>query len=164
MIGKVLGKNPSGEDLVKIKRSPNFRNGTFHNLSATQITLKEASFFKMLYNFLNKPQSATPPKALPSVKTDLRSLHSEKPVIVWFGHSSYLIKYKESNILVDPIFSGSASPVSAFANSFPGSDIYSPEDFREIDTMILTLNQWVESLSLSQVTENQEIKKQNLLA
>ncbi len=138
MIGKVLGKNPSGEDLEKIKRSANFRNGIFQNLSATEITLKEASFFKMLANFLNKPESSSPPKTLPSVKTDLKSLPSEKPVLVWFGHSSYLIKYKGINILVDPIFSGSASPVSGFAKSFPGSDIYSPDDFPEIDIMILT--------------------------
>lgn len=135
---KVFGKKPSGASLEKIKKSPNFSEGAFQNLSPTEITLKNVSFFKMMKDFANKPKSAVPPVPLPSIKTNLVTLPSALPVIVWFGHSSYLIKYQGIVILTDPVFSGNASPFPFFGKSFPGSDIYSPDDFPEIDIMILT--------------------------
>lgn len=138
MIGRALGQNPAGEDLRQIRDSINYRDGAFQNLKPTEITLKEASFFKMLRDFINKPKSASPPISLPGIKTDLRSLNSEEPVLIWFGHSSYLISYKGTTILVDPVLSGNASPVSFFAKSFAGTDIYTADDFPHIDVMILT--------------------------
>jgi L-ascorbate metabolism protein UlaG (beta-lactamase superfamily) len=62
-----------------------------------------------------------PNKILPYIKTDLKRLHSDEPVIVWFGHSSYLIKVNGKTILVDPVFSGNASPVSFMMKAFNGS-------------------------------------------
>lgn len=59
-------------------------------------------------------------------------------MLIWFGHSSYLISYKGTTILVDPVLSGNASPVSFFAKSFAGTDIYTADDFPHIDVMILT--------------------------
>lgn len=138
MFNKVLGKNPSGKDLEHIRQSPNYSRGVFHNQSPTEVMIKEASLTRMLSDFATKPKSTKPPRPIPSVKTDLKALRSENPVVVWFGHSSYLIKYKGVSILVDPVFSGSASPVPAFARSFPGSDVYKPDDFPEVDVMILT--------------------------
>jgi len=79
-----------------------------------------------------------PPKPLPSVKTNLQSLTGDKPIIVWFGHSSYFIHIKSMNILVDPVFSGHASPFSFTGKSFKGSDVYRADDFPDIDLLILT--------------------------
>lgn len=47
---------------------------------------------------------------IPFVKTNLKDINGDIPGIVWFGHSSYLIKSKELTILVDPVFGGHASP------------------------------------------------------
>jgi L-ascorbate metabolism protein UlaG (beta-lactamase superfamily) len=55
-----------------------------------------------------------------------------------FGHSSYLIKHKGITVLVDPVFSGHASPFSFSVKAFPGSDIYKPEDMPDIDMLIIT--------------------------
>lgn len=65
-------------------------------------------------------------------------LTDDKPTIVWFGHSSYLIKSKGITILVDPVLSGNASPVSFFGKSFKGSDAYNVEDLPPIDICIIT--------------------------
>lgn len=137
MLG-VFGKTPSGRELQLIRNSPNYRNGSFQNLSPTEIILKEASFFRMMRDLINKPESASPQYSLPTVKTDLKAISSDKPVIIWFGHSSYFISYRNTNILVDPVFTGHASPLPFFAKSFPGTDIYSPDDFPQIDILILT--------------------------
>ncbi len=104
----------------------------------TDMMLKDTSFPKLIWDSFNKPASVRPPKILPSIKTDLKSLPDEKPVIVWFGHSSYLIKSKGFTILVDPVLQGNASPVPFFGKPFPGSDVYSLSDLPAIDLVLLT--------------------------
>lgn len=124
-------------------KSPNFKNGTFHNLSPTEVMSKDASFLKILLRFFNKPKSVNPPRPLPSVKTDLLHLvASDNPVIVWFGHSSYLIHHKGLNILVDPVFSGHASPVPFMVKAFPGTDAFKVSDLPPIDILIITHNHY----------------------
>lgn len=91
---------------------------------------------------LNRPRGIRPSKELPSVKTDLKSLNSELPVVIWFGHSSYLVHCRGINILVDPVFSGHASPFSFMVRAFPGSDIYKPGDLPKIDMVIITHNHY----------------------
>jgi L-ascorbate metabolism protein UlaG (beta-lactamase superfamily) len=134
----VFGKEPSGARLERIMKSPNYKDGAFQNLTQTVVMREGASYIKLIMEGLNKPATVTPDKTIPSVKTDLKNLPSEKPAIVWFGHSSYLIKSRGINILVDPVFSGTASPVSFFGNSFKGTDVYTPEDMPEIDLLIIT--------------------------
>jgi L-ascorbate metabolism protein UlaG (beta-lactamase superfamily) len=46
------------------------------------------------------------------------------------------------NILVDPIFSGFASPLPFLIKAFPGSDVYHPEDMPPIDLLIITHNHY----------------------
>jgi L-ascorbate metabolism protein UlaG (beta-lactamase superfamily) len=35
-----------------------------------------------------------------------------------------MIKHKGLTVLMDPVFSGNASPVSFFGKAFPGADVY----------------------------------------
>ncbi|WP_373056726.1 MBL fold metallo-hydrolase [Zunongwangia sp. H14] len=132
-----MGKNPEGERLERMEKVSNFSNGKFQNVQPTQVS-PEASMLSILKDFINKPQSVTPSKELPNVKTNLKALSLDKPVIVWFGHSSYFIDFNGFRILIDPVFSGNASPVSFFGKSFPGADQYEIEDFPDIDLLIQT--------------------------
>jgi len=135
---KIFGKNPDAKATEKIKNSANYKNGAFQNLSHTEVMRKGASYPKMIKDFLNKPKDTTPQQRIPSIKTDLKNLDDKEPVIVWFGHSSYLIKHKGITVLVDPVFSGHASPFSFSVKTFPGSDIYKPADMPDIDMLIIT--------------------------
>jgi len=137
MLLKVFGKNPSGDELKKVEASPNYQDKGFKNLMLTNL-MENVSMFPILWKFMNKPKNTVPPKPLPSVKTNLKSLPDGATVIVWFGHSSYLIKINGKHILVDPVFSGHASPFSFSAKSFPGTDVYAVEDFPEIDVLIIS--------------------------
>jgi len=58
--------------------------------------------------------------------------------LVWFGHSSYFIQINQKRILVDPVFSGSASPIPNTIKSFEGTDIYSAKDLPEIDYLFIS--------------------------
>lgn len=134
----VFGKAPSGARLERIQQSANYLKDQFQNAVPTEVTLKGVTLFKMLSDYRHRPLDTKPDHALPSVRTDLRALPSDLPAIVWFGHSSYLLKIKGVSILVDPVFSGNASPVSFFAKAFPGADVYGVDDLPEIDIVVLT--------------------------
>jgi len=135
---KIFGRNPEGRELEKIKNSPQYRDGSFQNQTETVVTVENASFLQIMWRFMNKPADTKPPKKIPSVITDLKSLDQDKAVIIWFGHSSYLIYINQKNILVDPVFCGHASPFSFTARSFDGADVYSVGDFPDIDLLLLT--------------------------
>ena len=134
-----FGKAPTGERLQRILKSPNYRDGSFQNLVPTEMSLKDVSFFKVLWEFLRKPANTIPAKAVPFVRTDLGVLPDDTVSVVWFGHSSYLLKINGVNILVDPVFSGNASPFRWFAKAFPGTDSYGVDDMPDtIDILLLT--------------------------
>ena len=65
-------------------------------------------------------------------------LKAEDPLLVWFGHSSYLLRINGKNFLIDPVFSGNAAPLSFMVKAFPGANAYHPADMPEIDYLILT--------------------------
>jgi len=135
---RAFGSNPSGKYVETIKASPHYQNGVFQNISPTDSLVKGASFLKIMWRFFRKPKNTAPPKPLPSIKTDLKSLKGDRPVIIWFGHSSYFINISGTTILVDPVLSGYASPFSFTGKSFKGSDVYTVDDFPDIDILILT--------------------------
>ncbi|MBS1660444.1 MAG: MBL fold metallo-hydrolase [Bacteroidetes bacterium] len=122
MLFPVFGKVPTGKRLERIQKSRHYDGKEFKNLSPTTVSVKGVSFFKVLWEFMHKPKSAVPSKPVPVVKTDLGGL--EDGSIVWFGHSSYLLKLGGKVVLVDPVFSGNASPFKWFAKEFAGTEAY----------------------------------------
>ncbi len=134
-----FGKNPSGERLARIQKSAFYKDDSFKNLSFTPDLVENTSYFEVLRDFLfKKSKNIEPTQKLPSVKTNLQTLSSEKPQVIWFGHSSYLIKMNGKTILLDPVFSGSASPFSFMTKNFAGSNIYKVEDLPEIDILMIS--------------------------
>lgn len=134
-----FGKLPSGRRLERIRKSVQYREGNFHNIQETQMLSEEASYPKMIANYFKKIEGREPSTALPSVKTDLKSIPATYPVIVWFGHSSYLIKIGGKNILVDPVFSNYASPLEFLGKKgYPITHPYSVDDLPDLDVVILT--------------------------
>ncbi len=135
---KITGKLPSGKHLQQLKSSPNYKEGAFQNQSPTPMKPEGISYWKMMREFFKKHPDTAPAAKLPFIKTDLVKLNSTEPVIVWFGHSSYLLRIHGKNFLVDPVFSGNAAPVSFMVKAFPGSNEYKADDMPVIDYLILT--------------------------
>ena len=101
-----FGKMPSGERLVKIKQSPNFRDGAFQNQSVTPNFTGGATYEKVLKQVLfGRPERSKPSDEIPSMKTDLLNLDPHENCLVWFGHSSYFMQVDGKRFLVDPVFS-----------------------------------------------------------
>lgn len=138
-----FGKTPSGERKQRVENSPNYKDGKFQNLSDTPQLTGEDGFVGSMYNFLfKKNKRVEPADAIPSIKTDLKILDRKEDILVWFGHSSYFIQIDGKRILVDPVLSGAASPVSFVNKPFKGSDIYRPSDIPEIDYLVISHDHW----------------------
>lgn len=135
---KRLGKQPRGERLERIRGASNYKDGKFQNVEPTSVNPDNVPFYRIMREMISRPKTVTPSEELPHKKTDLKTISSEKLTVVWFGHSSYFLKYKNFTILVDPVFSGNASPVKFFGKAFKGTDVYSAIDFPEIDLLIQT--------------------------
>src|SRR6187549_2587877 len=103
MILHKLGATAKGARLERIKKSPHFRNGTFHNVHHTPQLTEGATIPRILYGFLfGKSERKIPTGAIPTIHTDLFLLPRGEDVLVWFGHSSYFIQVDGLTFLVDP--------------------------------------------------------------
>lgn len=113
-----FGRIPRGERLARIERSPNYRDGAFRNIHETPLMTSDKGRLQGLLDFVFKDKTGLQPDtALTVVKTDLRQINPEEDVLVWFGHSSYLVQVDGKRVLVDPVFC-MASPVSFINKPF----------------------------------------------
>lgn len=138
-----FGKHPSGSRLERIKKSPNYKNGSFNNKSFTPQLAENVSMSKLMWKFLfGKKVRVKPSQKFNLTKTDLKNLDPDENIYVWMGHSSYFLQIDGKKILVDPVFSGSASPIATTTRSFAGTDIYSTEDIPQLDYLIISHDHW----------------------
>ena len=138
-----FGEHPKDERLHKIQSLKNYRNKKIENLNHTPVMAEGVSYRKVMSDFFLKPKPNSKPKfTLPSKKTNLKTLSADEHVVIWFGHSSYFLQVDGKKFLIDPVFSGAASPIAITTKSFAGSDIYSLEDMPDIDYLIITHDHW----------------------
>ena len=122
-----FGSAPSGATLQRMASSPNYNDGAFVNVHDTPQLTEGATFGKVLVQFLfTRHPRKIPTKQMPGMKTDLHDLDPKRDVLVWFGHSSYFMQVDGKRILVDPVLSGNASPLSFTTKSFRGTERYRP--------------------------------------
>jgi L-ascorbate metabolism protein UlaG (beta-lactamase superfamily) len=143
MLQPKFGRVPSGERLEKIRNSPNYRDGSFQNQHPTPDLTEGVTYYAVMKEFFfSKKIRMKPEDTIPSVKTDLRSIDIDRNILVWFGHSSYYMQIDGKRILVDPVFSGAASPLAFTTRSFIGTDVYSVNDFPDIDYLFISHDHW----------------------
>ncbi len=139
MLQASFGKLPRGERQARIQNSSNYKDGSFVNLEETKMIADDASYISMLTKFFGSDSLREPSATLPTIKTDLKALPANKPTLIWFGHSSYLISIGSKKILADPVFSERASPVQyAGSKNYPGTEIYRAEDFPDLDVILIS--------------------------
>jgi L-ascorbate metabolism protein UlaG (beta-lactamase superfamily) len=138
-----FGASPNNLRLERIRKSPNFRNGSFQNKLDTPVMTGENGDLAVTLQFIfNRNKRRRPGDPIPSVRRDLRNLDPAENVFVWFGHSSYFLQVEGKRILVDPVLSGSASPVSFTTKAFAGTDPYTVNDLPDVDLLFITHDHW----------------------
>jgi L-ascorbate metabolism protein UlaG (beta-lactamase superfamily) len=144
-----FGENPSGDHLDKIKKSPNYnteeeRFGNRIENMWDQMIEKD-SFWddpqKRIFNnyFFNSAQTV-PEFELPEVKPpNLKEFMqpTEGIKFIWFGHSTILVNIKNIIVLIDPVFSKAASPVSFIVKRFQ-PPVLELKDLPRIDYILIS--------------------------
>lgn len=138
-----FGRVPAGERLRRLQQSPHYQNGTFQNVMPTPDLTEGVTYPQLFKEILFDPKvRVSPEHPIPSTKTDLHQLDPSADVLVWFGHSSYFLQADGKKILVDPVFSGAASPLPFSIRSFAGTDNYTVRDLPAIDLLLITHDHW----------------------
>ena len=135
-----FGRRMGKERKARIEASPNWRNGQFQNQIPTPQLTGNTNWFSAIRKMM-KGENRVPKEPIRAVKTDLKSLPTNRDWLVWFGHSSYLFQLGGKRFLVDPLLK-MEFPVSVMLHPFKGTDIYSPDDMPEIDYLIITHEHW----------------------
>lgn len=134
-----FGKSPAGDRLARIEKSPHYQNGRFHNLVEKPTISEGYSVMGEIYQTLFKTwPRRSPVDSLPSIKTDLLHLPIDSNLMVWFGHSSVFIQLEGKTFLIDPTFSGKASPLPGSVKAYKGSNTYSVNDLPTIDYLLIS--------------------------
>lgn len=140
-----FGRLPQGERLERVRKSPNYVNGEFRNQVPTPMAMgggRETALSVLLSYLFKDRDRRVPRQPVPAFKADLKSLPADRDLMVWFGHSSYLIQAGGRRILVDPVFHD-ASPVSFSNPPYPGTDLYGTDDMPDsIDVLVITHDHW----------------------
>ncbi|MBO4621043.1 MAG: MBL fold metallo-hydrolase [Paludibacteraceae bacterium] len=137
-----FGRRMSPERKARIEASPNYRDGMFQNQLPTPQFTGDQNMLKAAWTMLTQQNNnRVPVEPLPAVKTDLKSLPTDRDWFVWFGHSSYLFCLGGKRYLVDPILK-LEFPASLMLKPFKGTDIYTPEDVPDIDYLVITHEHW----------------------
>jgi L-ascorbate metabolism protein UlaG (beta-lactamase superfamily) len=138
-----FGGSPEGDRLNTIQKSANYADGGFQNLITTPKFTKDVNTFSILRdNLLNPKERLVPDGPIPVVKTDLMNLDRMTDAVVWLGHSSYFIQLSGKRILLDPVFSDHAAPLSFLNKAFAGTNIYRADDMPEIDYLLISHDHW----------------------
>ena len=119
-----FGENPKGKHLEIIKGSPNYSVEDEKFVNRKEIINlgfwdDPAAWFSnnMILNFNETvPKEVLPEIKPPDIYQFLEPTDSIK--FIWFGHSTLLINIQNTIILVDPVFSKSASPVNFIVPRF----------------------------------------------
>lgn len=143
-----FGELPSGERLRRMQASPHYHGDHFENLVPIDVMTSEGEpghegRLEATWKFLFGDKTGLVPDGpLPTEKTNLLSLPREQDAVVWLGHSSFYVQLGGYRILIDPVFSSYASPIWFINRAFAGSNIYTAEDFPEIDVLAMSHDHW----------------------
>jgi len=103
-----LGRRPTGARADRVQRSPQFRDGAFHNPVATRTVMANTGrrvIREFLFGGRKRRPSGTIPVLTPPGDPAAEGLH-----ITWYGHASALVEVDGARVLVDPVWSDRCSP------------------------------------------------------
>ena len=138
-----FGALPEGEDMRRILLSPHYADGEFRNLIPRPVLSDGSSFAgALLRSFVTKKTDPVPPYPVPSCRPDFHSLPRDEDAVIWFGHSSFFLQTGGKRILIDPVFSDHAAPVSFSVRAFAGTNPVTARDIPPIDCLLISHDHW----------------------
>lgn len=138
-----FGALPEGSDLRRILASPHYVDGEFRNLIPRPILSDGSSFMGALLRSLTEKKTDTvPPCPVPSVRPNFQAQSRETDMLVWLGHSSFFVQIQGKRLLIDPVFSDHAAPVSFSTRAFAGATPCTANDMPPVDALLISHDHW----------------------
>jgi L-ascorbate metabolism protein UlaG (beta-lactamase superfamily) len=108
-----LGARPNGERLERMLRSPNFRDGVFHNTVPASIA-PPSSGPGVLREMARNKETRRPTRPVPLVGASdaLSAPPADGVRVAWLGHATVLAEVEGKRFLFDPVWSERVSPSS----------------------------------------------------
>lgn len=127
-------------DIREYNQSSHYADGVFNNDPSPAPTTTTTFGFIQRYVFEAKVDAKPiqPIPLKPISYQDILNVADDTPAIYRLGHSSLLLKIAGKIILIDPMFSQRASPVSFFGPKRFHPVPLNIEDFAEIDAVIIS--------------------------
>ncbi len=102
-----LGGRPQGARLERMRQSPNFRDGAFHNTVHAVVSTPSSGAMRDLVfgKEVRKPVRPVPLVAAPDFATPFDGLR-----VSWLGHATVLAEVEGKRFLFDPVWSERVSP------------------------------------------------------
>ncbi|MFD0276775.1 MBL fold metallo-hydrolase [Kitasatospora sp. NPDC127111] len=110
-----FGRRPDGEREERVRNSPQYRDGVFHNAPSTLARAKSAPDFDRdtLRRMLFERAGRVPAHPVPTVRpAGGPGPAAEGVEITWYGHASALVEIEGTRVLLDPIWSDRCSPAA----------------------------------------------------
>ncbi|WP_036375092.1 MBL fold metallo-hydrolase [Micromonospora sp. ATCC 39149] len=107
-----LGGRITGARAERAARSPQFRDGIFHNRASTR-TMAGAPDRSLVRELIFGKQKRRPSVAVPLLRpadSPATAATERELGVVWYGHASALIEIEGHRVLVDPVWSDRCSP------------------------------------------------------
>lgn len=105
------------------KKTGHFDDDKFQNQVETNMDMGFMKGMKVIKLFLQKSENREPNSPIPVLKIDSTEIVNNKTArLTWFGHSAFLLELGNKNLLIDPMFGDSPSPIPAM-----GAKRYSKE-------------------------------------
>ncbi|MEV7603301.1 MBL fold metallo-hydrolase [Kitasatospora sp. NPDC089797] len=110
-----FGRRPDGEREERVRNSPQYRDGVFHNAPSTLARATAAPEIDRdtVRRMLFQREGRVPAHPVPTVRPAAATGPAAEGVeITWYGHASALVEIEGSRVLLDPVWSDRCSPAA----------------------------------------------------
>lgn len=104
-----LGARPSGARLARLMRSPQYRDGAFHNSTPTR-TLRPDESRRTARDFITGRTRRRLAGAIPVITPSHPAASTDGLHLTWYGHATVLVELDGRRVLLDPLWSDRGSP------------------------------------------------------
>lgn len=138
-----FGALPEGEDMRRILLSPHYVDGEFRNVIPRPVLSDGSSFAgALIRSLVEKKTDPVPPRPVPSRMPDFGRLDASRDAVIWLGHSSFFLQLGGRRLLIDPVFSDHAAPVSFSTRAFAGTTPVTARDLPPVDGLLISHDHW----------------------
>lgn len=107
-----FGGNPTAEQKEFYQHSNNYVDGKFINEGPAELAINSSEALSTDDDSTSEANDRNPAGPIPVSAIDWNKIKSENNSLTWFGHSAFLLSIDNKKLLIDPMLSPVASPVS----------------------------------------------------